>query len=142
MLFGEFEELRHKYVLEVVELVLIFLVELGEKCVGCFVLLCLDGTREEVGADDNALERGRCLKRSVLDIAGLVAEDGTEKFLLGGGVRLSFGSDLTDHDVTGHDMCADTYDTALVEVFGGVFAEVGDIGGEFFHTALGLAHLE
>ncbi len=39
-------------------------------------------------------------------------------------------------------MCTHTDDTAFVEVFGGVLANVGDIVGELFHTALGLAYFE
>ena len=39
-------------------------------------------------------------------------------------------------------MCADADDTALVEVLGGVLADVGDVVGELFHATLGLAHLE
>ena len=39
-------------------------------------------------------------------------------------------------------MRADADDAALVKVFGGVLADVGDVGCEFLHTALGLAHFE
>ena len=39
-------------------------------------------------------------------------------------------------------MCAHADDTAFVEVFGGVLAHVGDVGGKLFHTALCLANFE
>ena len=39
-------------------------------------------------------------------------------------------------------MGAHADDAALVEVFGGVFRDVGDVRGELFHTALGLADFE
>ena len=39
-------------------------------------------------------------------------------------------------------MCAHADNAALVEIFGGILGDVGDIGGQLFHTALGLAHLE
>ncbi len=38
-------------------------------------------------------------------------------------------------------MSSDADDSLLVEVLGCVFADIRDIGGEFLHSALGLAHL-
>ena len=38
-------------------------------------------------------------------------------------------------------MSADADDAVLVKVLGGVLGDVGDIGGEFLHTALGLTDL-
>ena len=102
----------------------------------------LDGAGEQTGADNDALERRVGLQRSVLHVTGLVAEDGAQQLLLRRGIALALRRDLTDEDVTGNHMSTHADDTTLVEVLGSVLAHVGDIVGEFLHTALGLAHLE
>ena len=102
----------------------------------------LHGTGKEAGADDHALQRRVGLQRSVFHITGLVAEDGAEQLLLGGGIALALRSDFTNQDVARHDVRTHADDTALVEVLGGVLAHVGDVVGEFLHASLGLTHLE
>ncbi len=139
---GEDEELVDKYGEECVLLFFVLFVEFGKEGISALVLLFLGGAAEEVRADYHTLERGRSLEGGVLDIAGLVAEDGTEKFFLGSGVGLALRRNLTDHDVAGHDVRTHADDAALVEIACGVLADVGDVGSEFLHTALGLAHFE
>ena len=140
---GEFEQLVGQKLLERFLLLGIFLVELGKHGVDALrARRLLLGALEKIRADHDTLERRSSLQRSVLDIAGLVAEDGAEQFFLGGRVALSLRRDLTDHDVAGNNVGAHTDNTALVEVFGSVFADVGNIGCQLFHTALCLAHLE
>ncbi len=139
---GQRHELGHEQILQRAQTLLILLVEFGQQralALLCFLLLCL---LEEVCADDNTLERRRGLQRGILDITGLVAEDGTQELLLRGGIALTLGGDLTDHDVAGHDVGTNAHYAALVEILGGILAHVGDIGCELLHAALGLAHLE
>ena len=104
--------------------------------------LLTDSLREEVSTDDDTLERRSSLKRGILHISGAVAEDGTEEFLLGSRIGLTLRSDLTDHDITGHDISTDADDTALIEVLGSILADIGDIGSKFLLAALGVADIE
>ena len=53
-----------------------------------------------------------------------------------------FRRDLTDQDITWLDASPDTDDTVLIEVLRSVVADVGDIAGKFFETALRLTYLE
>ena len=88
------------------------------------------------------MQRGRNLERGILDIAGLVAEDSAEKFLLGSRVGFSLRGNLTDKDIAFLDLGADTDDTVFVKVFGGIVTDIGNIAGQFFVAALGLTNLE
>ena len=141
--FGESHEFLNKEVLESVHSAFVFFVEqrkLGSdgfsRCLG------LDSARKEACADNDTFQRRRSLERSILHIAGFVAEDGAEEFLLGSWVAFALRSDFTDENIAGNDMSADTDDTALVEVLGGILAHIRDIGSEFLHTAFSLAHFE
>ena len=88
------------------------------------------------------MQRGRNLERGILDIAGFVAEDSAEKFLLRSRVGFSFRGNLTDKDIAFLDLGADTDDTVFVKVFGGIVTDIGNIAGQFFVAALGLTNLE
>ena len=130
-------------VAELVLLLLVFFVEHRQLGVGAVLVpLLLHCAGEEVGADHHSLQRRACLERRIFHVAGLVAEDGAEKFLLGRRVALSLRSDLTDHDVARHNVGTHADDTAVVEVFRGFLAHVRDIRSEFLHASLGLTHFE
>ena len=92
------------------------------------------------GGLDHGAAQGRIgLQGGVLHVAGLVTEDGLEELLFRGRIALALRGDLADHDVARLDVGADAHDTVLVEVLGGVLADVRDIGRKFLHAALGLA---
>ena len=110
-------------------------------CLGCASLAAFLGKLGVEGSLDDGTAEGRiCLQGSILDITGLVAEDGLEKFLLRGRVALALRGDLTYHNVARLNSCADTYNTVLSQVLGGIFAHVRDVGSEFLHTSLGVAY--
>jgi len=98
--------------------------------------------REEAGVDDDALESGSGLERGVLDVAGFFTKDGLEEFLFGGGIALTLGSHLADQNVAGEDLGSGADDAVLIEVFGGLFGDVGNFTGQFLFAALGVAHLQ
>ena len=140
---SEDEQLVDENGFQAVHLLFILFVELGQNgFVAQFRFFLLDGTREEVGTDNYTFQRGGSFQRSIFHIAGLVAKDGAQQLLFGRRIRLAFGGNLTNHDVTGVHLSTHTDNTAFVEVLGGIFAHVGNIGGELFHTALGLTHFE
>ena len=139
---GKLHELAHKQILQLGLLALILFVEFGQLGVGALGATLLGGTAEQVGADHHTLQRRSGLQRSILHIAGLLAEYGAEQLLLGSGIALALGGDLTDHDVARADMRAHADDTALVEILRGILADIGNIRGQFLHTALCLAHFE
>ena len=105
-------------------------------------LAVADDAREEFLVDDDATDRRWDLEGGILDIAGLVAKDGAEKFFLGSGVGLTLRRDLADEDVALPDLGADTDDAVFVEILGGVVADVGDVASEFLDAAFGLADFE
>ena len=119
------------------------LVELLElRLLGALALLTLlVRTAVKPRVDDHAVQRRLRLERSVLHVAGLVAEDGAQQFLLGRGVALALGGDFTDQDVARMYVGTDADDTVRIEIFGGVLAYVRNIRGQFLDTALGVAHL-
>ena len=140
---GELEQLVHENGFQVGHLAVELIVDgLQARLVLCLGGTCLDGTGEQFLVNDHATERRTGLERGILHVAGLVAEDGAEQLLLGTGVAFALGRNLADHNVAGSHTCADADDTVLVEVLGGFLAHIGDVGGEFLHTALGLAHLQ
>ena len=99
-------------------------------------------TREQICSYHDTLERGRSLEGCILHVAGLVAEDGSQKFFLRSGVALPFRSDLTDHYVARHNVGSYTDDSTLVKIPCGILADVRDVGCQFLHSALCLAHVE
>ena len=139
----EHEQLVDKYRLQAVHLLFILFVEFGQDgFVAEFRFFLLDGAREEVGTDNDTFQRGGSFQRSILHVAGLVAEDGTQQFLFGRRIGLALGRNLTDHNIAGVHLGTYPDNTTLVEIFGSILAHVGNIGSKFFHTALGLTYLE
>ena len=102
---------------------------------------CLISRRAFCSLFDGAAQGRIGLQGGVLHVAGLVTEDGLEELLFRGRIALALRGDLADHDVARLDVGADAHDTVLVEVLGGVLADVRDIGRKFLHAALGLADL-
>ena len=119
------------------------LVELLElRLLGTLALLALFvRTAVKLRVDDHAVQRWLRLERSVLHVAGLVAEDGAEQLLLRRRIALALGGDLTDQDVARMHVGTDTDDTVRIEVFGGVLAYVRNIRSQLLDTTLGVAHL-
>ncbi|CDC97772.1 uncharacterized protein BN576_00508 [Alistipes sp. CAG:268] len=87
------------------------------------------------------MQRRLCLERSVLHVAGLVAEDRAQELLLGRRIALALRGDLTDEDVARVDVGADADDTVGVEVLRGILRNVRDVRRELLDTALRVAHL-
>ncbi len=97
---------------------------------------------EDADVDDGALDTGGAVERGVLDVQGLLAEDGLEQLLLGGELGLALGRDLADQDVAGLDVGPDPDDAVLVQVAEQVLGDVGDVAGDLFGAQLGVAGLD
>ena len=92
--------------------------------------------------NNHTFQRRCSLKRSVFHITCFVAEDSFKQFLFGCRIRLALRSNLTYYNITGLDVRTDADDTVLVQIFGSIFAHVRNIGGQFLHTALGVAYFK
>src|SRR5205814_9056867 len=98
-------------------------------------LVLLDAlAREDLHADDDALDARRADQRGVAHVTGLLAEDRAEQLLFRRELRLAFRRDLADEDVPRLDRRADPDDAALVEVREVALADVRDVAGDLFRA--------
>ncbi len=104
-------------------------------------LSVLAHTGHRLGTDDHTLHRWGCFQGSVLDIACLVAENGTQQLLLRSRIGLTLRRDLTDEDVTLVDLGTHANQTVGVQVLGSFGGDVRDVIGQFLDTDLGVADL-
>ena len=122
--FGQLGDLGRELLVELVELHLL----------GTLALLALlAGAAVKLRVDHHAVQRRLRLERSVLHVAGLVAEDRR--------IALALRGDLADEDVARMDVGADADDTVGVEVLRGVLRNVRDVRGQLLDAALRVAHL-
>ena len=124
-----------------------FLVEfsvngLEDGLVGRLGLAVLDHAGEQHLVDDDSAGARSEFERCVLDVSGLVTEDGAEELLLRAGIALPFRRDLADEDVPGTHVGTDADQAVLVEILGGLLADVRDVRGQLLLAALGVADLE
>jgi hypothetical protein len=98
--------------------------------------------REDLNVDDRAVDARRADERCVLHVAGLLAEDGAEQFLLGRQLRLALRRDLADEDRARLDLRADADDARLVEVAEHVLADVRDVARDLLGAELRVARLD
>ncbi len=71
---------------------------------------------EDLDVNDRALDARRAGKRRVSHVSRLLAEDGTKEFLFGCQLSLTLRRNLAYKDRSRLDLCADTDDSALVEI--------------------------
>src|SRR4051794_28498108 len=110
---------------------------------GLGAVVLLDAfSREDLHADDDALDARRADQRRVAHVPGLLTEDGAEQLLFRRQLRLPLRGDLADEDVARLDRGADPDDAALVEVGQVALADVRDVAGDLFRTELGVARLD
>ena len=81
----------------------------------------------------------RHLKGGVADFPGLLAEDGAQQTLLRGQLGLALRRNLAHQNISRADLRADTDNTALIQVFQGIFAHARHIAGNLFRSQLGIA---
>src|SRR6185436_6061448 len=98
--------------------------------------------REDLDADDDALDARRADQRRIAHVAGLFAEDRAQQFLFRRQLRLALRRDLADQDVARLDRGADPDDAALVEVREVALADVRDVAGDLFRPELRVARLD
>src|SRR5687767_15661041 len=98
--------------------------------------------REDLDADDDALDARRADQRGVAHVAGLFAEDRAEQLLFRRQLGLALRRDLADQDVARLDRRADADDAAVVEIAQVAFRHVRDVARDFFRTQLGIARFD
>ena len=94
---------------------------------------------EDAHFDHRARRTGRQAQRGVAHVGGLVAEDGAQEFFLRRHGRFGLGRDLAHQYVSGMDFGADVDDALFVEVAQRLFADVGNVAGDFLFAELGVA---
>src|SRR5207249_11581355 len=94
-----------------------------------------------LGVATTPVHSPRRLERPVPDIAGFLAEDGSEQSLLGRQIGFTLGRDFPDQDVPRLDAGADPDDSLLVQVLDRFFAHVRDLAGDFLGPALRVPYL-
>ena len=72
--------------------------------------------REHAHVDHGAVHAGRHAQARVLNVRGLLAEDGAQQLLFRGELGLALGRHLADQDVAGLHFRADEGDTRLIEL--------------------------
>ena len=98
--------------------------------------------REDLDADDDALDARRADQRGVAHVAGLLAEDRAEQLFFRRQLGLALRRDLADEDVARLDRGADADDAAVVEVAQVAFRHVRDVARDFLGPELGVARLD
>ena len=98
--------------------------------------------REDLDADDDALDARRADERRVAHVAGLLAEDRAQELLFRRQLRLALRRHLADEDVAGLDVGADADDAAVVEIAQVAFRHVRDVPRDFLGPELGVARLD
>ena len=78
-------------------------------------------------------------KRGVFHVAGLFTKDGAQQFFFGRQRGLSLGGDLADQRVTGLYFSTHKNDAGFIKPVELLFAQVGDVAGDFLGTELGIA---
>ena len=138
---SELEELVDEELTQLSLLVLSLLFEDFDSSLQLGAVL-LSSLRVELGIDDDTTQRRRSLERSILHVTSLITEDSTQELFFWRRIGLTLRRDLTNQDIAWLDACTDADDTILIEVLGSVVADVGNIAGKLFETALGFAHFE
>ena len=97
---------------------------------------------ELLRVDDDPLHARGHFQRIVLHVFAGAAEDGVQQLLFRRQLGLRLGRDLAHQDVARLDVGAHADDAALVQVAEHLFADVGDVAGEFLAAQLGLADFD
>src|SRR5258708_4115593 len=98
--------------------------------------------REDFDVHDGALDTRRAVERSVANIAGFFAEDGTEQLFFRRQRGFALRRDLADQDVARLYDRADADNSAFVEVAKERLADVGNIASNFLGAELGVARFD
>ncbi len=92
--------------------------------------------REDLDADDDALDARRADERRVAHVTRLLAEDRAEELLFRRQLRLTLRRHLADEDVAGLDVGADADDAAVVEIAQVAFRHVRNVARDFLGPSL------
>ena len=98
--------------------------------------------REDLHADDDALDARRADEGRIAHVAGLLAEDRAEQLLFRRQLRLAFRRDLADQNVARLHVRADADDAALVEIAQERLRHVRNVPRDFFGPELGIARFD
>src|SRR5665213_3524878 len=108
-------------------------------------LVLVDATAgEDAHFDDGAGHAGRQTQAGVANVGSLLAEDRAQQLLFRRHRRFALRRHLADQNVARLDLGPDIDDARLVEILERLFADIGNVAGDFFLAELGVArhHLE
>jgi len=105
-----------------------------------FGFLVLHHPGEQFFIHNNPVQRGGCLERGILNIAGFVSKNSAKQFFLRGRIGFTLRCDLSNQNITRLHMGTDTNQTVFIQVAGSFLADVGNIRGQLFQSTLGIAH--
>ena len=108
---------------------------------GLALLAVLVRAAEQLLVDHDAMQRRLSLQRSVLHVAGLVAENRAKQLLLRRRIALALGRDLSDQDVARMHVRADANDAVLVQILRRFLADVRNVRSQLLDAALRIADL-
>ena len=95
--------------------------------------------REHAHVDHRAVHARRHAQRGVFHVGCLLAEDGAQQLLFRRQLGLALRRDLADQNVAGAHFGADEGNARFVELRQRRVADVGNVGGDFLRTELGVA---
>ena len=83
----------------------------------------------------------RNLEGGVADLSCLLTEDGAQKPLLSSQLSLSLRSYLTNQDIAGTNLCTNTNDSSVVQIFQCIITDTRNVSGNLFRSKLGITGL-
>ena len=89
--------------------------------------------------NNNAVFAMRHTQRGITHFSGLFTEDGTQQSFFGGQFGFALGGYLTDQNITGVYLSADTDNTVFIEITELIVTDIRNITGDFLRTELGIS---
>src|SRR5690606_590864 len=96
-------------------------------------------TSEYLNVNNGTFYAGRNAQRGVLNVRGLFTENCAQQFFFRSQLGFPFRCNLADQNVASTNFSADVNNTGLIEFGQCALTHVGDIGGDFFRTELGIS---
>src|SRR5688500_14210615 len=98
--------------------------------------------RENLHADDDALDAGGADEGRIADVAGLLAEDRAEQLLFRRELRLAFRRDLAHQNISWFYIGTDSDNSAFIQIAQERFRHVRDVPRDFFGPEFRIARLD
>ena len=93
------------------------------------------------GIYNNSILTVRYFQRGVTHFSCLLTEDRTQQALLSSQLSLSLRSYLTNQDIAGTNLCTNTNDSSVVQIFQCIITDTRNVSGDLFRSKLGITGL-